>query len=331
MEKLIADPSATSQQATFADLLNATSSPASVVGRSPSDSQTGQTTGRSGLHLSRASLGAAAESGGAPLTKGISGRFSTSASASAALSAFLASKLKERLASVGSMEYKQTWKRKVTPAGRWYWAHTASARRTGDSGYSGPQEPAALATPNAMDSTRATPETDADKLARGANPGQSLLDQATLAGWPTASSRDWKDTPGMATTGINPDGSERSRTDMLPRVAAQVSGWATPAAQDQKWRATPNSNKLRRTKNKQLGLEAQAVENIGTDTNSSTSPTVAKGALNPALSRWLQGYPVAWCQAAIRAWRTLKRRPKRARCASKATATPSCPKSPPSL
>lgn len=415
MGKLIADPSATSQQATFADLLNATSSPASADGRSPSDSQTGQTTGRSGPRRSHASRGADAASSVAPLTNGISGQSSSSASASAALSASLASKLKERLASVGLMEYKQTWKQKVTPAGRLYWAHTASARRTGDSASSGwptpnlptgganskrqernsggpdLEEVAAWATPNAMDSTRGTPETDADKKARGANPGQSLLDQAAMAGWatprqtdgkcggnytekctgkdltkdasmvvgwPTASSRDWKDTPGMATTGINPDGSERNRTDMLPRVAA-LWGWTTPQAHDVTARganqkakhgtkhgcadlnadasqvsgyATPRaedaeSSGMRHSRNVADTLSAIA----GQDLNCCVSGTEKRGVLNPALSRWLQGYPVAWCQAAIRAWRTLKRLPKRARCASKATATPSCPKSPPSL
>jgi hypothetical protein len=50
-----------------------------------------------------------------------------------------------------------------------------------------------------------------------------------FGGWPTASSRDWKDTAGMATTGINPDGSERARLDQLPRVA-QLTGWPTPQA-----------------------------------------------------------------------------------------------------
>jgi hypothetical protein len=51
------------------------------------------------------------------------------------------------------------------------------------------------------------------------------------SGWPTPSSRDWKDTPGMATTGTNPDGSERTRLDQLPRVA-NLAGWATPRAED---------------------------------------------------------------------------------------------------
>ena len=35
--------------------------------------------------------------------------------------------------------------------------------------------------------------------------------------WPTPTTRDWKDTPGMAREGKNPDGSKRNRTDLLPR------------------------------------------------------------------------------------------------------------------
>jgi len=47
-----------------------------------------------------------------------------------------------------------------------------------------------------------------------------------LSGWVTASARDWKDTPGMAT--VRPDG--RSRIDQLPRQA-QLASWGTPLAQ----------------------------------------------------------------------------------------------------
>lgn len=61
---------------------------------------------------------------------------------------------------------------------------------------------------------------------------QNLQDVVTLAGWPTASARDWKDTAGMATTGTNPDGTERSRLDQLPRVAQLVAGWVSPTATD---------------------------------------------------------------------------------------------------
>ena len=55
--------------------------------------------------------------------------------------------------------------------------------------------------------------------------------ERVLSGWSTPSARDWKDTAGMATTGVNPDGSERTRLDQLPRQAA-LAGWPTPVAND---------------------------------------------------------------------------------------------------
>ena len=48
-----------------------------------------------------------------------------------------------------------------------------------------------------------------------------------LTGWVTASARDWKDTPGMATE--RPDG--RSRIDQLPRQAV-LCGWPTTRSSD---------------------------------------------------------------------------------------------------
>lgn len=127
----------------------------------------------------------------------------------------------------------------------------------------------------------------AEALARARLRGGSaaLEDQVHVAGWVTPSSRDWKDSPGMATTGTNPDGSTRSRVDQLPRQAQLASGPLTTL---------------------------------------SPAPTARRGALNPAFSRWLMGYPVEWCQAALQAFRKLKQAGKRASQGCEATETRLC-------
>lgn len=61
--------------------------------------------------------------------------------------------------------------------------------------------------------------------------GLTLGMASTLAGWSTASARDWEDTAGMATEAVNPDGSTRTRLDQLPRQA-QMAGWLNSERQD---------------------------------------------------------------------------------------------------
>jgi len=46
---------------------------------------------------------------------------------------------------------------------------------------------------------------------------QDSMSENPQKNWPMPSARDWKDTPGMAQSATNADGSHRDRTDQLPR------------------------------------------------------------------------------------------------------------------
>ena len=284
----------TSMRGTLKDLTNVISSLVSADGRSPSSSQDGLPTAPSGQAPALASRSQSQARAEGRRTRVTFGRTSAVSSASAALQSSLASRLRLRLGASGSPEYVLTWK-------QWGIAQQApicalrAAPRTAksglcvairplngnvlpsplpisDSGCSGSlagwrspdhnqrggskatvslNHVASLAvtgwnTPRATDGSNGGPN-----QAGGALSADAAL---AMAGWATPSSRDWKDTPGMSTTGTNPDGSIRTRLDQLPRQAALA----------------------------------------GPTSTSSPAATEKRGALNPALSRWLMGYPVAW-------------------------------------
>lgn len=176
--------------------------------------------------------------------------------------------LQAHLNGLGSTIYAIAWKQHVTPLGRTISRQRASARRTSDSAPSSEPFPksgwptatvgnatgsqmAKDATPTGRrpDGSKATvslpqvasfagwPTAQASdgsgggQAKRALNPERSndLMDFALLAGWSTASARDWKDTAGMATEATNPDGSTRTRLDQLGRQV-QLAGWPTADA-----------------------------------------------------------------------------------------------------
>jgi hypothetical protein len=255
------------------------------------------------------------------------GRILCGSSASADLTQSLASRLKQQLDLAGSMEYRQIWKRKTTPSGRSYWAHIASAVRTSDKDCTGwpttkakdgrewsPNAPpdsssghglGAAAQPTPWPTARQSDgeknvrsvEGSARELERKGGP-QDLNQAATLLSpWATASSRDWKDTPGMATTGTNPDGTERKRLDQLPRQA-QLCPWRSPTSGDS-IRGTEENPKARNPKagTGSLNNEANLAGWV-----SPTAQDGTRGGLPPRPQD--TGVPLSQQVSALEAWPT---------------------------
>ena len=110
-----------------------------------------------------------------------------------------------------------------------------------------------------------------DSESTGAHRGtpDTLTSSARLANWATPSARDWKDSAGMSTSAANPDGSQRTRLDQLPRQA-----------------------------NLTASLEHAVKFASGTPSSGSLAETGKPGQLNPAFSLWLMGYPTAWALCA---------------------------------
>lgn len=160
------------------DTPNATSSPESADGLSLYILPDGPTTGPSGPEAARASLSARQAKERGLLTSGTYGPTSSTSSSSAALQSYLASRLRQRTASLGSTLYKLTWKERVTPAGRRICALRASVRRISDNDCTG------WPTPTTRDwKDGANPDVNV--------PLNALLGRVSwLAGWPTPTAQD---------------------------------------------------------------------------------------------------------------------------------------------
>lgn len=149
----------------------------------------GLTIGESGQQVALANLSARQAEALGILTSGTYGRTCSTSLNSADLQSSLENKLKLRLNTAGSTLYKMTWKASATPSGRSVSLLRASAHRTSDSGFT--------SWPTARTN-------DAEKRGQLADdPRNGLPMVAQLAGWPTTTTRDHKDTTGMATDAIN--------------------------------------------------------------------------------------------------------------------------------
>ena len=208
---------------------NATSSRASRVGRARSNAPASRPTGRSGRARAPARRSATRAGGKALTTSATCGPSSTGSSASAALGESLASRLRALCASAGSTVYVQTWRRKVTPSGRPYWAHTARAPTTRETACTGWPTPRASAGTERLDVILARLERY--RRATGKSFSLPLAVQARavspLAGWPTPQGMDHLPPMEYARRLNHPSRPGRTVSGNLREVVT-LAGWPTP-------------------------------------------------------------------------------------------------------
>jgi len=277
---------------------NVTFSLALEVGLTHYDWLDGRTIEKSGREVALASHSVSPENVKALTTSATYGPLFGGSSPSTDLQSCLENRLRQRLDVNGSLEYELTWKQWDMLSGPPICALRASGRRTSDRGCSGWPTPRTV-TGGAESAERK------QVLGRTKSGGGDLQATVLIAGWVNPSTRDWKDSPGMATEGTNPDGTKRTGCDQLPRQAA-IAGWKTQNACD----GEGGVMEFRDGKAGHYKLRDHAAW-AGRNTSSSPAPTEKRGVLNPGLCRWLMGYPVEWCQAAILAGRMLRTQRKK--------------------
>jgi hypothetical protein len=265
-------------------------SPESVAGPSPSNSQAGPKTEKSGPALAPASPSPRRAKVKASKTKGTCGPISFGSSPSAALQRSLENRLRARLDVNGSLEYELTWKHWDTESDAPICALRASARRTSVSVYIGLRTSLmdGWRSPNASDPQGGTFDI-LRAIREGLSPKLKLRDDVQLAGWPTVKATDEKNKRTMEGAKRERERKGTSTPDLF--TATMLAGWPTPLRQNGEKAGMPPETRA----GHHLGLQDQV---RGVITELFLVPTGRRVVLAPEFSLWLMGFPAAWVTAA---------------------------------